>query len=108
MDARDSKAVLAVFGILALSALAMAAPAPTLISFDDYTDGHYIDEEYAHLGVHFISDYRSVGTYRCAPKATASPLAVSSPPNILVNDSYDTEIFSSINVPMFIRFDQPG
>lgn len=76
------------------------------LHFDTLAAGTRVDEQFANLGIHFINDYQSGQTYRSSPQIQAHPNARTAP-NVLVNNSYDSEIFSSINTPMAFWFDQP-
>jgi hypothetical protein len=86
-------------------------PSPTVppaiwINFDTYPDGTRIDEQYAGLGVHFLSDYSPAPPFRSSPKITYHPYAHSAP-NVLVNDYLNLEFYNSSNVPLMFWFDNP-
>ncbi|HIE31034.1 MAG TPA: hypothetical protein EYP67_01455, partial [Methanosarcinales archaeon] len=76
------------------------------LDFDSYADKTRIDEQYAGQGVHFLNDYKAGQIYRASPQITAHPNARTSP-NVLVNDFYDIEFGSSVDVPMVIWFEKP-
>jgi cell division septation protein DedD len=86
-------------------------PTPTLgpvtwIYFDNYPNGTRINDQYASLGVHFLSDYATTPPYRTSPEITTHAHAHSAP-NVLVNNYYDTEFYNSVNVPLMFWFDNP-
>jgi len=76
------------------------------IKFDDLPDGWRVDDDYAQYGVHFVNDYVTPGYYCASPQIVKTSSAKSAP-NVLENDSYGGEFFTSQNVPLIIRFDKP-
>ena len=97
--------------ILALAAPAAAGPAETQGQiiwnyFDSLSAGTRVAEQYASQHLHFINDYQAGEVFRASPQITAHPNA-NSGANVLVNTSYDSEIFSSANVPLVYWFDVP-
>jgi hypothetical protein len=92
--------------LVTLAAPSLALAALTFLHFDELPDGTRIFEQYAAQGVHFLDDYAPGGFYRTKPTARSDPYAHTQP-NVVVNESYDPEIFSSANVPMVIWFAQP-
>jgi hypothetical protein len=92
---------------LSWGGLAAEAQQIVWIKFDDLPNGLRVDEDYAGQGVHFLNDYKSGGLFhRASPQITAHPNARSLP-NVLVNDFYDLETYSSAGASMVIWFDQP-
>lgn len=91
--------VLLLFGSLAASNSTIE-----WIYFDDYPDGTSIEDQYAAKGVRFVNDYPGYGsTYRSKPTIVQTGAAWSGP-NVLVNKAA-SELFTSANVPLVIRFD---
>lgn len=78
----------------------------TFLHFDEWTDGWSISEEYAAQGVHFVNDFSTAVVFQADPRAATHPNA-HTPPNVLVNHAQDTEVYSSGNVVLAARFDQP-
>jgi hypothetical protein len=92
--------------LIVLPAVSPAAPA-VFIRFDEYADGTRIEEQYGAQGVHFLNDYTAGATSWRANPTILATAASWSDPNVLVNAASDHEIWSSANVPLVIRFDQP-
>lgn len=82
--------------------------AVTWIHFEEpyVTAGQRIADDYAALGVHFVSDYMAGRAYRSSP--TITPLAnARTLPNVLANQATGGELFTSANVPLVAWLDQP-
>jgi len=77
------------------------------ISFEEFTNGWRISDDYSSQGVRFVSDYVNPSTrFRSAPTITIAK-SPHSAPNVLENASSDTEIFNSGGVPLVILFSKP-
>ena len=103
-------AILAIL-IVALATTVAAGPADAdgqiiWIYFDSLSAGTRVAEQYAAQHVHFLNDYQAGATYRASPQITTHRNADSSP-KVLLNSSYDSEVFSSSNIPMVFWFDTP-
>ncbi len=80
--------------------------APVIVQFDTETAGTRIAEQYAGSGIHFLNDYQADKVYRSSPQIQTHTHAHSTP-NVLVNDYYDSEFFSSHDVPLVLWTDFP-
>lgn len=76
------------------------------IYFDDLPAGSRISDEYASQGVRFLNDFAPNRTYRSSPQIAASAAARLGG-QLLINTSYDSELFSSVDIPLVAGFDAP-
>jgi hypothetical protein len=82
-------------------------PTPiTWITFDTLSNGTRLEAQYSTLDLHFINDYLPSFSFVSSPKIVSHPYARSSP-NVLVNDSSNTEFYNSKGVPLVFWFDHP-
>jgi len=93
--------------VLVLACSLGCAEDKSYISFEELTAGSRITDEYSSLGVRFVSDYVNPSTrYRSAPtiRVANSPYSA---PNVMENDSSDSELWNSGGVPLVLLFAKP-
>jgi hypothetical protein len=87
-------------------ALAAQLRAEVTLHFDEFPPGTRVSELYAPQGVHFLNDFDPSGLVQASPVIRAHPNAPSGG-QVLVNDQWDCELWSSRDAAMVFWFDSP-